>query len=131
MTIEYEIFNSEGNTVEIIPIKWLVETYNYHPKDIQSFLEFCIYQIEELSNRLILMKQDISEIRNDIIKNLDKHDNLEDLLKHLKLKIELYEEHPSRYYDIEFIEFNLEKFQNLKLILEKYNNELYKGELSY
>jgi actin-related protein len=131
MGFEYDIINIEGDIVDSKPIKWLVETYNYHPKDIKSFLQFCINQIEKLSNRLMIMKQDISEIRNDIIKNLDKHDNLEDLLRHLKLKIELYEEHPSRYYDIEFIEFNLDNFENLKIFLDKYNNQLYQGELSY
>jgi hypothetical protein len=131
MTIEYEIFNTEGTTIEMIPIKWLIETYDYRPKDIQSFLEFCNHQIKELSNRLIQMKQDIAEIKYDIIKNLDKHFNIEDLLKHLKLKIELYDNHPSRYYEPEFVEFNLEKFQSLKALLEKYNNQLYQGEISY
>jgi hypothetical protein len=131
MTVDYDIINIEGDIVASQPIKWLIETYNYHPKDIQSFLEFCNTKIKELSERLILMKQNIAEIKYDIIKNIDKHDNIEDLLKHLKLKIELYEVHPSRYYDIEFIEFNLDKFQNLKLFLEKYNNKLYQGELSY
>ena len=62
-----------------------------------------------------------------IIKNLDKHDNLEDLLKHLKLKIELYENHPSRYYDPGLVEFDLEKIQYLKSILEKYNSPLYQA----
>jgi hypothetical protein len=131
MGIDYDIINLEGDVIASKPIKWIIETYDYYPKDIQTFLGYCNHQIKELADRLILMKQDISEIKYDLIKNLDRYDNLDDLIKYVKLKLEIYEDHPSRYYDPEFVEFNLEKFQNLKKFLEQYNSEFYKGELSY
>lgn len=99
MGFDYEIFNLEGTTVDILPIKWILENYNYLPTDIQSFINFCNKQINELSNKLIAIKQDIAEIKYDLIKNLDKHNNIEDLLKYLKLKLEIYEVHPSKCYD--------------------------------
>lgn len=125
----YEIIDIEGNDIDNMSISWLIETFNYYPKDISTFIIFCNSKIEELSNKVMALKRDIFEIKYDIIRNMDKYNNLEDLLNHLKLKIEIYENHYLCNYNIELDEYYLEKFQNLKIFLQKYNNQLYYGEI--
>ncbi len=118
---EIIVQDKKDNIIDRLSCNWLL-LYNDKP-NIDYLLEYCENKIQEYSYRIYLIENtNIDEIKKTIMNQIDKIDNLSDLIEYLKkkgdrLNQDFYDVHWS---DQELLESEIIRFEKLKEFLMKY-----------